>query len=406
MKIFPLFTRFGVELEYMIVDTETLDIRTIADQLIESEAGGLEQDVNRGPVDWSNELALHVIEMKTAKPVPKLAGLAENFQAEVNYINSWLATKGCRLLPTAMHPWMNPHRESRLWPHGDREIYETFHRIFDCCGHGWTNLQSVHLNLPFADDAEFVRLHAAIRLILPLLPALAASSPFVDGKRAPNLDQRLETYRHNCRRIPSVSGRVIPEAVRGEADYERKILKKIEKDVRPFDGAGVLEAEWTNARGAIARFCRNTIEIRVLDIQECPAADVAVLQLIEGVLRKLVVEGDWEAQSKISTPALEKILLAVVRDADETVIDNRAYLRLLGIEKGDSIKASEIWRSLLGWTGIDKLKSNDPLKTILTKGPLARRLHRAAGARVNRNGLRELYGQLADCLAQGKLFDA
>ena len=39
----------------------------------------------------------------------------------------------------------------------------------------------MHVNLPFADDAQFARLHAAIRLVLPLLPALAASSPIAEG---------------------------------------------------------------------------------------------------------------------------------------------------------------------------------------------------------------------------------
>jgi hypothetical protein len=32
----------------------------------------------------------------------------------------------------------------------------------------------------------------------------------------------------------------------------------------------VLRHEWVNARGAIARFDRSAIEIRVLDVAECP----------------------------------------------------------------------------------------------------------------------------------------
>ena len=30
--------------------------------------------------------------------------------------------------------------------------------------------QSTHLNLPFYDDEEFAKLHAAVRMILPILP--------------------------------------------------------------------------------------------------------------------------------------------------------------------------------------------------------------------------------------------
>ena len=81
------------------------------------------------------------------------------------------------LLPTAMHPWMDPHTETLLWPHGNRDIYHTYNRIFNCQGHGWSNLQSVHVNLAFKGDEEFGRLHGAIRLLLPLLPALAITSP-------------------------------------------------------------------------------------------------------------------------------------------------------------------------------------------------------------------------------------
>jgi hypothetical protein len=88
------------------------------------------------------------------------------------------------LLPTGAHPLMDPFTETRLWPHEHKEIYNLYNRIFDCRGHGWSNLQSTHLNLPFSGDAEFKKLHAAIRLLLPLIPALSASTPLLDGKNA------------------------------------------------------------------------------------------------------------------------------------------------------------------------------------------------------------------------------
>ena len=56
-------------------------------------------------------------------------------------------------------------------------VYEAFDRIFDCRGHGWANLQSVHLNLPFGDDDEFGRLHAAIRSSFPCCPLSPPARP-------------------------------------------------------------------------------------------------------------------------------------------------------------------------------------------------------------------------------------
>jgi len=129
--------------------------------------------------------------------------------------------------------------------------------------------------LPFADDDEFARLHAAVRLVLPLIPALAASSPFADGQRMPFLDYRLEAYRCNAERVPAITGAVIPDNVYGRADYQAGVLEPMYRDIAADDPERVLQHEWLNARGAIARFDRNAIEIRLCDTQECPRADLA-----------------------------------------------------------------------------------------------------------------------------------
>src|SRR5205807_643352 len=129
-----LFTGFGVELEYMIVDGATLSVRPIADELLQTAAGEIATEVPRGAICWSNELALHLIELKSNGPVCALATLPPLFAAEVRHINRLLAPRGARLMPSAMHPWMNAHTESRLWPHEQNDIYQVFDRIFDCGG--------------------------------------------------------------------------------------------------------------------------------------------------------------------------------------------------------------------------------------------------------------------------------
>ncbi len=274
-----LFEGFGVELEYMIVDRESLDIRPIADAVLRDDAGQVVSDVEFDRIAWSNELALHVIELKTNGPAPDFSNLSDQFHEHVQRIEARLESEHARLMPTGMHPWMHPHNEFQLWPYEYSSIYGTYDRIFDCHGHGWANLQSVHLNLPFADDAEFGRLHAAIRLLLPILPALAASSPIIERKKTDWLDTRLEVYRTNAKRIPSIIGRVIPEPVYTHADYDEKIFQPMYQDIAPKDPEGLLQHEFLNSRGAIARFERNAIEIRVLDVQECPQADVAICRV-------------------------------------------------------------------------------------------------------------------------------
>ena len=161
------FAGYGIEIEYAIVDRETLNVMPIADRLIEAAAGAPVNEYADGPIGWSNELSLHVIELKTNGPAATLAGLSAQFAAALTHIESLLAGHGARILPGPMHPWMDPEREQRLWPHEQNEIYAAYDRIFNCRGHGWANLQSMHINLPFANDDEFVRLHDAITWFCP-----------------------------------------------------------------------------------------------------------------------------------------------------------------------------------------------------------------------------------------------
>ncbi|MCE9555774.1 MAG: glutamate--cysteine ligase [Planctomycetes bacterium] len=407
-----LFSASGVELEYMIVDAESLDVRPISDRLLAAAAGAPAGehpgDVELGDISWSNELALHVVELKTTDPATDIEILPRQFQENVERANALLATEGARLMPTAMHPWMDPHREMQLWPHDNSPVYEAFHRVFDCRGHGWANLQSVHLNLPFADDAEFGRLHAAVRLVLPLSPALAASSPVMDGHLTGILDNRLEVYRTNAARIPSVSGDVIPEPVFSQTEYGRVIFQRMYRDIAPHDPDGVLQHEWLNARGAIARFDRGAIEIRLLDVQECPLADLAIVAAVRGLLEALVEER-WTSvaeQQEILTAPLAAMLRATSRDADEAVIDDVSYLRHFGITDVPRLTAQELWRHIVESLALPPDSPwRSPLECILQRGPLARRILRSLGRNASPDVLRGVYGQICDSLAAGVLFD-
>src|SRR5690606_21446101 len=121
-------------MEYMIVDMETLAVLPVTDKVIFSITNEYVGDVEVGDMEWSNELALHVIELKTKGPVNKIEHLPQLFHDNVKQVNDILGSMGGRLLPTAMHPWMDPLCECRLWPHDNSPIYEAYNRIFDCRG--------------------------------------------------------------------------------------------------------------------------------------------------------------------------------------------------------------------------------------------------------------------------------
>jgi glutamate---cysteine ligase / carboxylate-amine ligase len=404
-----LFAAYGVEFEYMIVDAESLDVRPIADEVFRTVVGEITGEYETPDISWSNELVSHVIELKTTAPAASLEPLGEAFHRNVLAINDVLRPMGCRLMPTAMHPWMNPDREMKLWPHDYGPVYAALDRIFDCRGHGWANLQSVHLNLPFANDEEFGRLHAAIRLILPILPALAASSPVMDGRVTGTLDNRLAVYRTNARRVPSVSGDVIPEPIFTRADYEEQIFQRMYRDIAPLDPEGILQHEWLNSRGAIARFDRGAIEIRVLDIQECPAADLAIVKVIVETLKALVNER-WSSaaeQRAMASRPLVTLLHSAIEDAENAVVGDAAYLQQFGVTQSEQITIAELWRRIVVNADIAKSlgkAEQAALEAILSRGPLARRIATRLGTNPAQTMMQNAYRELCDCLASNRTF--
>jgi carboxylate-amine ligase len=400
-----LFAGAGVELEYMIVDRETLDVLPVADELLKSVVGEYSNEYEKEGICWSNELALHVVELKTCGPVNTLSETVTPFHRDIRWINELLRNYNGMLMPTGAHPWMDPCKEAKLWPHGQRIIYETYHRIFNCEGHGWTNLQSCHLNLPFNGADEFGRLHAAIRLVLPIIPALAASTPILDSRLQPFLDTRMEYYRTNSARIASITGDIVPEPIFTPAAYNDEIFARMYRDIEPFDPTGILRDEWLNARGAIARFERNAIEIRIIDIQECSRADLAIGAGLKALLQEVVAErwSDYVKQKNWQTVPLKKILLDTVREAEKAVISDRTYLECFGIIGQKSISAAELWSHLSGQIAVEK-ELGPVFEDIVEHGSLARRILTSLGGEITRPKLQKIYRELADCLEENRLF--
>jgi glutamate---cysteine ligase / carboxylate-amine ligase len=401
-----LFEGFGVELEYMVVDRKSLDVRPIADLLFRNCSGSQISDVNNGTIAWSNELTAHVVEVKTNGPTRDLYQASQDFHRNIEVINKILGRHNAMLLPGAAHPWMDPIQEMVLWPHDAHEIYDLYNAIFDCRGHGWANLQSTHLNLPFTGDEEFARLHTAIRLLLPLMPALTASSPILEGRPTGWLDSRLKVYLHNQDHLPILTGRLIPEAVFSEKEYEDRIFAPIMLAISPFDPEGIMDKYFLNSRGAIARFDRGAIEIRILDIQECPLADCSIAQLIVETLRRLATENwsDYALQAQIDTEMLRELFLQVIRSGGKTLVADSGYLRLFGLP-AKAIQVSDIWQCLFTkCRAMLDPRSCEPLEQVLLEGCLSARIVRGLQGDYRRENLHDQYLRLADSLQQNSLY--
>ncbi|PQJ72208.1 glutamate-cysteine ligase family protein [Polaribacter butkevichii] len=402
---YKLFEVFGIELEYMLINNTSFKVAPIVDVLLTKKNGALTSDIDNGTIAWSNELVAHVVEIKTNGPTADLTNLSEEFHKNILEINAILKPLNTKLLPTACHPLMNPLQDTQLWKHSYSEVYELYNRIFNCKGHGWSNVQSTHINLPFYDDVEFEKLHAAIRVILPLIPGLSASSPILEGKFTDFKDTRLEYYKTNQKEIPEMTGMVIPEQVFSKSAYHKTIFDPIKKQIKQHDTNNILDHHFLNSRGAIARFDRNAIEIRLVDIQECPKADIAICvfiievlkQLVNGKLASLEVQKSWNEQD------LFNILNPIIKEGENYKISNKEYLSLFNLSNDCTV--NELWKHLFELVK-ENISENyqEALTIIFEHGTLATRIENALAADTSDKNIINVYTQLANCLETNTLF--
>src|SRR4030043_1689703 len=191
-----------------------------------------------------------------------------------------------------MHPLLRLE-ETSVWPHRHRKSDQECSKIFNLKQHGWLNIQSFHLNLPYSKEANGVLQHNLLANLCAYLPAVSASSPICEGAISPNVDNRLYFYKLNQRAVPSIAGDIIPEFVSSFAQYREDVIGRDPQDLAKA-GAGqtILFKEWVNSRGVIFRFDRSALEVRVMDEQECVKSDVALSCFIRAALRGLVANHD------------------------------------------------------------------------------------------------------------------
>lgn len=280
----------GPEHEFSIVN-EDLEPLPITDKIIKDYCGKIVNFVELPKFTFGKELQLHVIEIKANKPFKNPELFEETMHEAVTTLSNFIAKKyHANLLGTGMHPLMQL-KDTRIWPHRHRKIYHEYGKIFDLNQHGWLNIQSFHLNLPYLKEANGVLLHNLLANLCTYLPAISASSPIYEGKLSKNIDNRLAFYKINQKEVPSITGEVIPAPVSSFSMYKRDVIGNYSRDLAHMGASkAILFKEWVNSRGVIFRFDRSALEVRVMDEQECVKSDVALSCFVRSTLRGLVAD--------------------------------------------------------------------------------------------------------------------
>ena len=270
---------------------DELEALPIVDTIIKDFHGRVVNFVEQPGFTFGKELQLHVMEFKPNAPFVAPLEFEETMQEAIFIIQDFLQRRfRAHLLGTGMHPLLKLG-ETGIWPHRHRQIYEAYGRIFNLRRHGWLNIQSFHLNLPYANEKSGILLHNTLANMCPCLSAISASSPIYEGGFGEGVDNRLYFYAQNQREIPSVAGDVVPECISSFSQYKKNIIGKYSRDLAKAGGdKPILDKEWVNSRGVIFRFDRRAIEIRLMDEQECIKSDVAFSCFIRAALRGLMKE--------------------------------------------------------------------------------------------------------------------
>jgi carboxylate-amine ligase len=277
----------GPEHEYALVD-DNLKVLPISDKIIKAYCGKTINFIELPKFTFGKELQLHVMEIKANQPFKSPQEFEETMQEGVKTLSTVVEKIGASLLGTGMHPLMNL-KDTKIWPHYHKKIYQQYGRIFDLNQHGWLNIQSFHLNLPYQREADALQIHNYLANLCTYLPALAASSPIFEGKKGKDQDNRLQFYKINQKEVPSIAGDVIPEYVSSLKQYKQEIIGRYTRDLANSGADRILlNREWVNSRGVIFRFDRRALEVRVMDEQECVKSDVALACFIRATLRGLI----------------------------------------------------------------------------------------------------------------------
>src|SRR5690606_13051527 len=130
---------------------------------------------------------------------------------------------------------------------------------------------------------------------------------------------------------------------------QSKVLQPAYDAIAPHDPEKLLKHEWLNSRGAIARFDRNAIEIRILDTQENPSHDLAICSLIIAVLEKLCALPAERLQELARAYTLEERksqFMSVAQDGYDAPLDLRDLPDLFQLKPSEQT-VGEFWNKVL-----------------------------------------------------------
>jgi glutamate---cysteine ligase / carboxylate-amine ligase len=309
----------GLEEEFALLDPATLDLVQRFEQL--RDAAEMRDPVLAGAL--AGELISSEIEIRS--------GRGEDFGAAVaaqrdhrRRLFALAAEHGVGLGATGTHPWADYREQHIIDTEHYRRVEEGLKYV------AWRNntfSAHVHVGVRGADRAVLVC--DRLRPLLPLLLAISANSPFVDGRDSGLHTARTQTFTKSFPRcgVPDAFG-----GWRAFKDYLDFLVKT--RSIVEYTQV------WWSVRPHLAF---GTVEVRICDAQSTAGESEALAGLIVGAVLQAARDVDEGVPFVDPAPRLveENVWRAIRFGLDGKLID---------LERAEERPAQEAVERLLAWT--------------------------------------------------------
>ena len=309
----------GIEEEFSILDPVTLDLAPRFEELRDDAEGS-------DPLLYhhiTGELISSEIEIISGRGVDLRDALVRQRERR-RALFALAGARGAELGATGTHPWAD-YREQPVidTPH--------YHRVEEGLKYvAWrNNTFSLHVHVGVRDIDRAVRVCDRMRPLLPLLLAVSANSPFLDGRLAGLHSARSQIF---TRSFPRCG---VPHAFGGWDAYRAYIDLLIRtRSIIEFTQV------WWSVR---PHFSYGTVEVRICDAQYTAAESDALAGLVVSCVAQALLELDSGAPFEPVPGHLieENMWRAIRHGLDGSMID---------LERGEEYPSTEIVERLLAWS--------------------------------------------------------
>jgi carboxylate-amine ligase len=309
----------GLEEEFSILDPQTLDLAPRFEELRDAAAAVdplLHEHI-------TGELISSEIEIISGRGAD-LRDAQRRQRERRRALFALAAARGAELGATGTHPWSDYRRQPVIdTPH--------YRRVEDGLKYvAWrNNTFSLHVHVGVRDIDRAVRVCDRMRPLLPLLLAVSANSPFLDGRLAGLHSARSQTF---TRSFPRCG---VPYAFGGWEAFRDYIALLIRTN-------SIIEFTqiWWSVR---PHFAYGTVEVRICDAQPTAGESDALCSLVVACVAQAMLEVD-AGGPPVELPGYlieENMWRAIRHGLDGSMID---------FERGAEYSSSEIVERLQAWT--------------------------------------------------------